>query len=263
MTEPRVSKAIIPAAGRGTRFLPATKVTPKELFPLASKPVIHWIAEEAVAAGVEEVVIVISPEKEAIRAYFQPSDDDGEGLAALLARARFSFVYQAQPEGLGDAVLCAREAVGNEAALVLLGDGPILATPPASAQLVDCYRHCGGSVIGLRRVPDEACSSYGIVAGEALGPRLHRLDSLVEKPPPGEAPSNLAIAGRYLLTPQIFPLLAEQAPGVGGEVQLTDAIASLLAREAVHGYVYEGERFDVGHPEGYLAAQLAYARAAN
>lgn len=265
-----VRHAVIPAAGLGTRFLPASKAAPKELFPLGDRPVLHWIAAEAVAAGAQDICIVLSREKEAIRQYFSPDPGLEQYLAAkgrsdalapwreLVAAARFHYVYQDQPLGLGHAILQARPIVGDAPFLVLLGDGPIRAATPVCQQLAAVHARVGGSVIGLRQVPEERTSAYGIVAGRELEPGLWRLDRLVEKPPRGTAPSRLAIAGRYLLSGRIFPRLERQAPGTGGEIQVTDAIAALLADEPVHGYVYEGQRFDIGHPQGYYEALSAY-----
>lgn len=266
-----VRKAVIPAAGRGTRFLPATKAVPKELLPLGDRPILHWIVEEAVAAGVEEIVLVISDDKEPIRHYFTVDDELNALLASrgkldllaplndLLERVTFTFVHQDRPLGLGHAVGCAAEAVGNEPALVLLGDAPIKAETPVCRQLVDIFATEGGpSVLGLRRVPREWTSRYGIVAGEARRQGVYKLADMVEKPEPAEAPSDLAIAGRYLLTPAIFELLATQTPGKGNEIQLTDAIARLMHQEPVFGLVYEGTRYDVGHPAGYREALAAF-----
>ena len=272
MTPRHVAKAVIPAAGLGTRLLPATKSVAKELLPLGCKPVIHWLAEEAAAAGVREITVVISPEKQAVREYFTPDPGLRARLAgrehllhhldALLARVTFHFVHQHEPLGLGHAVLQARASTGNEPFFVLLGDAPILAARPVCAQLAACCDDAESVVLGLRRVPLEQTGRYGIVAGHELGPGLHRVDGLVEKPSPEAAPSRLAIAGRYLLTPAVYDSLQRQKPGTGGEIQLTDAIAAAVAETAVYGLVYDGHRFDVGNPTGYAEAQREYLAAA-
>ena len=270
---PSVRTAVIPAAGLGTRFLPAAKAVPKELMPILDRPALQWIVEEAVAAGAERIIIVTSAGKEALRRHFAPApeleqrlaDDGKDDLAAAVAAAgalgrRITWVEQPQQKGLGDAVLCAANAVGDEPFLVLLGDALIRAEVPCSKQLVDAYHRVGGgSVIGLRPVPLKRTPRYGIVAGTAVGDCLFKLHDLVEKPHLGSAPSNLAIAGRYLLTPGIFRELRQTRPGVGGEIQLTDAIRALLLREPVHGLVYDGERHDLGNPLDYLDAVVAYA----
>ncbi len=256
-------KALIPAAGHGTRFLPVTRVVPKELLPVGSKPAIHLIAEEAFDAGADEVVIVISPEKEIIRRYF-------DGDPALASRIRWA--YQTEQKGLGHAVLQGLSPLADETdpILVLLGDALVSGEAP-SAAMAAISRACGNaSVVGLEEVPLEKVSRYGIVSGtvisghtEAEGVKdlkgsILKLDDLVEKPSPDVAPSRLAIAGRYLLDPAIFGLLATQAPGHGGEIQLTDAIRRLLADKPVYGYRYPGRRHDIGNPVGYLETLKAF-----
>jgi UTP--glucose-1-phosphate uridylyltransferase len=269
----RVRRAVIPAAGLGTRFLPATKAVPKELLPLADRPALQWLVEEALAAGAEQVCIVTSPDKPALREHFRPRpewaqrlrDAGRDAAAAALAHldrisARVCFVEQPEPRGLGDAILCAAPCVGDEPFLVLLGDALVRAATPCAAQLAARHAALGGAaLVGLERVPPERASRYGIVAGRAEGERLWRLTELVEKPAPGTAPSDLAIAGRYLLTPRVFAALRRARPGHGGEIQLTDAIRACLAEEPVYGYRYEGVRFDIGDPRGYLAAAAAFA----
>ncbi len=273
-------KALIPAAGYGTRFLPATTVIPKELLPIGAKPALQLIVEEALDAGAESVVIVTSPDKPALRSYFEPSDlwrtraaKRPEAAAALdhvaaLGR-RITWVQQTEQKGLGHAVLQAADALAGETEpiLVLLGDALVSGTAP-SADMVALARAFGpgASVVGLEDVPLEKVSRYGIVAGQparnvptALDPaRVLALDDLVEKPAPEAAPSRLAIAGRYLLDPAIFGLLATQRPGVGGEIQLTDAIRRLIADHPVYGYRYPGRRHDIGNPAGYLETLLAF-----
>ena len=252
--------AIIPAAGKGTRFLPATRVIPKEMLPIGAKPAIHCIVEEALAAGADDIVLVISEEKEIIRRYF----DGDETLAG-----KVRYVYQREQRGLGHAVLQAAEGV-TDTALVLLGDALVTGPNPSREMVAISKANGGASVIGLERVPPERVSRYGIVAFEKMvdAPQPSTLNSqpstfarivdLVEKPKQEEAPSDLAIAGRYLLSADIFGLLATQTPGHGGEIQLTDAIRRLLATQAVFGYVYPGKRQDIGNPQGYLKALEAF-----
>ena len=243
--------AIIPAAGKGTRFLPATRVIPKEMLPVGAKPAIHRIVEEAIAAGAEDVVIVISADKEIIRRYF---DGDPE------LSAKIRYVYQTEQRGLGHAVFQASGEVKGPV-LILLGDA-LVSGPNPSAEMVAVSKANGGaSVIGMERVPQEKVSRYGIAAVEgsipAAGESARILD-LVEKPGVEEAPSNLAVAGRYLLDGDIFGLLATQQPGHGGEIQLTDAIRRLLEYKPVYGYVYPGKRQDIGNPQGYFKALEAF-----
>lgn len=239
--------AIIPAAGKGTRFLPVTRVIPKEMLPVGSKPAIHLIVDEALEAGADDVVIVISEEKEIIRRYF-----DGE--ESLKGKVRFT--YQREQRGLGHAVLQAADGVGG-AVLVLLGDALVSGPNPSAEMVAVSERNSGASVIGLERVPPEKVGRYGIVATDGPCPPRGgsaRIVDLVEKPEAGEAPSDLAIAGRYLLDPEIFALLATQTPGHGGEIQLTDAIRRMLGERQVFGFVYPGKRQDIGNPKGYLVA---------
>ena len=239
-------KAVIPAAGHGTRFLPVTRAVPKEMLPIGAKPAIQLIVEEALAAGADEVVIVISPEKEIIRGYFK---DDA-------AAPRIKWAYQLEQKGLGHAVLQAAPLLEGEKepVLVLLGDALVSGEAP-SAKMVEISRANGGaSVVGLERVPPEKVSRYGIVKLDG-----DRIVDLVEKPKPEDAPSDLAIAGRYLLDPAVFELLATQQPGHGGEIQLTDSIRRLVADHAAYGYVYPGRRQDIGTPEGYLKALKSFA----
>ena len=244
--------AIIPAAGKGTRFLPVTRVVPKEMLPIGAKPAIHCIVEEAIEAGADDIVIIISEEKEIIRRYF-------EGDPAFAGKVRF--VYQKEQRGLGHAVLQAAEGVSGTA-LIMLGDALVTGPNPSREMVAVAKANGGASVVGLERVPQEKVSRYGIVAVED-GASLDaggsaRIVNLVEKPKPEEAPSDLAIAGRYLLDGDIFGLLATQAPGHGGEIQLTDAIKRLLATKPVHGYIYPGKRQDIGNPQGYLKALEAF-----
>lgn len=246
-------KAIIPAAGKGTRFLPATRAIPKEMLPIGAKPAIHCIVEEALAAGADDTVIVISRDKEIIRRYFE-GDPELSG--------KVSFVYQDEQRGLGHAVLQAAEkAEGPEPVLILLGDA-VVTGPNPSAQMAQVSKATGGaSVIGVEQVPMEKVSRYGIVAVEGDAPDAGghaRMVDIVEKPGIEEAPSNLAVAGRYLLNADIFDYLASQQPGHGGEIQLTDAIRRMLSVNPAYGFVYSGKRQDIGNPAGYFAALEAF-----
>ena len=245
-------KALIPAAGHGTRFLPVTRAVPKEMLPIGAKPAIQLIVEEALAAGADEVVVVISPGKEIIRRYFEGDPD-------LAPRIRWA--CQTEQKGLGHAVLQAADLLAGEGepVLTLLGDALVAGETPSAAMAELSREHGGASVVGLEEVPLERVSRYGIVKGAPAGERAYALSDLVEKPSPEAAPSRLAIAGRYLLDPAIFGLLASQAPGVGGEIQLTDAIRRLLAVKPVYGYRYPGVRHDIGNPAGYLKALQAFA----
>lgn len=245
-------KALIPAAGHGTRFLPVTRVVPKEMLPIGSKPAIHLIVEEALAAGADEVVIVISPEKEIIRRYF-------DGDPALAARIRWAL--QTEQRGLGHAVLQGASLLASEVEpiLVLLGDALVSGEAPSAAMAALSCAHGNASVVGLEEVSPEKVSRYGIVKGEQAADRVWKLDDLIEKPAPETAPSRLAIAGRYLLDPAIFDLLATQTPGHGGEIQLTDAIRRLLAEKPVYGYRYPGRRHDIGNPPGYFETLKAFS----
>ena len=275
-------KALIPAAGHGTRFLPVTRVVPKEMLPVGAKPAIQLIVEEALAAGADEVVIVVSPEKEIVRKYF-------DGDAALASRIRWA--WQTEQRGLGHAVLQGAPLLAQERepVLVLLGDALVSGEAPSAAMAAISRAHGGASVVGLEEVPLEKVSRYGIVKGTPISdlnvlkvlndskvfnvlndskdPKdlndlkdsILKLDDLVEKPAPEAAPSRLAIAGRYLLDPAIFDLLATQTPGHGGEIQLTDSIRRLLAEKSVYGYRYPGHRHDIGNPAGYLETLNAFS----
>ena len=243
--------AIIPAAGKGTRFLPLTKAVPKEILPIGAKPAIHCIVEEAMAAGADDIVVIISEEKEIIRRYF-------EGDSELSSKLRF--VYQKEQKGLGHAILQAAGDIEGPV-LVLLGDA-LVSGPNPSVEMVAVSKANGGaSVIGMEQVPQEKVSRYGIIAIDGDVPscgNAAKIADLVEKPCIEDAPSNLAIAGRYLLDGTIFELLATQQPGHGGEIQLTDAIRRLLELKPVYGYVYPGKRQDIGNPDGYFKALEAF-----
>jgi len=267
----KVRKAVVPVAGLGTRFLPATKAVPKEMLPLVDVPSIQIIVEECVAAGIEEIIFITARGKSAIEDHF----DRAPELEALLERrgkkadlamvrrptemARFVSVRQGEARGLGHAVLCARDAVGDEPFAVLLGDDLLDAEVPGIRQLIDVYGRTGSGVVGLKEVPAGQEHMYGIIDGDRTAPRELRIKKLIEKPAPGTAPSRLAIIGRYVLPPEIFEILAETPPGRGDEIQLTDGLATLCARRGLFGLEVEGRRDDVGDRAGYVVALVHYA----
>jgi UTP--glucose-1-phosphate uridylyltransferase len=270
-TRRKVKKAVLPVAGLGTRFLPFTKAVPKEMLPLVDVPSIQLIVEECVAAGIEEIVLISARGKSAMEDHF----DRAPELEALLERrgkqadlasvrkptemAKISSVRQGEARGLGHAVLCAREVIGNEPFAVLLGDDLVDGKVPAIRQLADVYERTGQGVVALVEVPAGQEHLYGIVDGTRTSPREMALKQLVEKPAPGTAPSRLAIIGRYVLPPEIFEILANTAPGRGGEIQLTDALATLCGQKGLIGLEVEGQRFDVGDRAGYVLAMVHYA----
>lgn len=268
----RIRKAVIPAAGYGTRFLPATKATPKEMLPIVDKPTIQYIVEEALASGIEDILIISGHGKRAIEDHFDSAPalehelerkgkDDLLNLLRETTDVNVHYVRQKYMRGLGDAILCARNFVGAEPFAVLLGDD-VVYHPERSAlgQLIDVYEETHGSVLGCQMVSDEQVSSYGIVAGEALeNPRLMRVSDMVEKPSIEEAPSRMAVLGRYIISPEIFAILGETKPGKGGEIQLTDALKVLAQREAVYAYDFEGKRYDLGDKLGFLQATVEFA----
>lgn len=267
-----IRKCVIPAAGLGTRFLPATKALPKELLPVIDRPVIQWGVEEAVAAGCEEMEIVISQGKELIKAHFEPDpelervlSDRGktaelEGVRLPSQLARFNYVYQDRPLGLGHAVLCAERLVGRETFACMLPDDLSHAAPPVLAQLVAAHEQTGAAILALMRVSREEISRYGCATIAESHGRLHRVSAMVEKPRPEEAASDLAIMGRYVLPATVFDALKRTKPGAGGEIQLTDGIAGLLDEGEVWGVEFEGELLDVGTPKGWLQTNLRLAR---
>ncbi|HLF71180.1 MAG TPA: UTP--glucose-1-phosphate uridylyltransferase GalU [Dehalococcoidia bacterium] len=266
-----VRKAVILAAGYGTRLLPATKSQPKEMLPLVDRPIIQYSVEEAVAAGIEQIIIVTSIGKRAVEDYFDRSRDiedllekkgDYERLEEvrrISELADFAYVRQGEPRGLGDAVMTAKHLVGNDPFLLILPDDVILGSPPVAQQLIDAYHKYHASVIAVEEVPWEETSSYGIVAGEAIDARITKLHKLVEKPRPEDAPSRLAIVGRYLLTPSIFEAIERTAPGYGGEIQITDALQILADEEGMYALRFEGVRYDTGRPLSLLQASISVA----
>ncbi|KRE50998.1 UTP--glucose-1-phosphate uridylyltransferase GalU [Paenibacillus sp. Soil724D2] len=266
----KVRKAIIPAAGLGTRFLPATKAMPKEMLPIVDKPTIQYIVEEAIESGIEDIIIVTGKGKRAIEDHFDNSFELEQNLLEkqkfdLLTEVQKSskvdihYIRQKEPKGLGHAIWCARKFIGDEPFAVLLGDDIVRAEKPCLKQMMDQYETRYASIIGVKHVSDEEVSRYGIVDGNEIEKRLYSINHLVEKPKKEEAPSNLAIMGRYILTPRIFDILNNQKPGAGGEIQLTDAIAELNRIESVYAYEFEGMRFDVGDKLGFIQTTIDYA----
>ncbi len=269
----RIRKAVIPAAGLGTRFLPATKAQAKEMLPIVDKPAIQFIVEEAVASGIETIIIITGRTKKSIEDHFDRSielemelertgqTEMVEMMRSIAEMADIYYVRQQEPRGLGHAVHCASKFIGNEPFAVLLGDD-IVYNPicPAIKQLIDVYNMTGGSVLGVQEVPESRVDRYGIVepADEFTG-NFCRVRDVVEKPPRGTAPSNIAILGRYILTPEIMPILRDLPTGVKGEIQLTDAIRRLIAEQNVYACRFEGARYDVGDKLGYLAATVEFA----
>lgn len=266
----KVRKAIIPAAGLGTRFLPATKAMPKEMLPIVDKPTIQYIIEEAVASGIEDIIIVTGKGKRAIEDHFDNSFELEQNLLSkgkldLLEEVRKSsnvdihYIRQKEPKGLGHAVWCARNFIGDEPFAVLLGDDIVEAEVPCTRQLIEQYEMVGRSIVGVQTVEDNQTHRYGIVDPLSSDGRLCAVNRFVEKPKLGEAPSNLAIMGRYIFNPEIFDYLEEHNIGAGGEIQLTDAIQQLNEAEGVYAYDFEGSRYDVGEKLGFILTTIDFA----
>jgi UTP--glucose-1-phosphate uridylyltransferase len=268
----KVTKAVFPVAGMGTRFLPATKASPKEMLPVVDKPLIQYAVEEAVAAGITDMIFVTGRSKRAIedhfdKAYELESELERRGKAEMLEFVRnmipknINCIYIRQPEalGLGHAVLCAKPVVNDEPFAVILADDLLDGQPAVLKQMVDTYEYYHCSVLGVEEVPREDTKSYGIVAAKPLADRVEQISAIVEKPKPEDAPSNLAVVGRYVLTPRIFDLLEQVKPGAGGEIQLTDGIAALLGEQQVLAHRYDGVRYDCGSKLGYLQATVEFA----
>ena len=266
-----ITKAVFPVAGMGTRFLPATKASPKEMLPVVDKPLIQYAVEEAVAAGITEMIFITGRSKRAIedhfdRAFEVESELEARGKSIMLKAVReivpphVKCIYVRQPQalGLGHAVLCAQPVVGDKPFAVILADDLIDGRPPVMRQMVDVFKKEKCSLLGVQKVARAETRQYGIVKPGARRGALHRVESIVEKPLPADAPSTLGVVGRYVLTPRIFHHLRHGKPGAGGEIQLTDAIAALLAEEAVQAYTFEGTRYDCGSKLGYLKANVAY-----
>ncbi|CAB3746198.1 UTP--glucose-1-phosphate uridylyltransferase [Burkholderia paludis] len=268
----KVTKAVFPVAGLGTRFLPATKASPKEMLPVVDKPLIQYAVEEAMAAGIKEMIFVTGRGKRAIEDHFDKSYElenelESRGKTALLDAVRSIkprdvdcfFVRQPEALGLGHAVLCAQKLVGDHPFAVILADDLLDGTPPVMRQMMTVFNHYHSSIIGIEAIPPADTRAYGVVAGKACGDSIVKLSGIVEKPAPEAAPSNLGVVGRYILMPRIFDHLRALRPGAGGELQLTDAIQSLLADEQVLAYQYQGQRFDCGSKLGYLKATVEFA----
>ena len=268
----KITKAVFPVAGLGTRFLPATKASPKEMLPVVDKPLIQYAVEEAVAAGITDMIFVTGRSKRSIedhfdKAYELESELERRGKTEMLkfvrnmlpSHIKCIYIRQAEALGLGHAVLCAQPVVGNEPFAVLLADDLLDGEPPVLKQMVETFDYYRSSVLGVQTVAPEETQSYGIVACKPIADALGQISHMVEKPRPEEAPSNLAVVGRYVLTPRIFHHLARVGKGAGGEIQLTDGIAALLAEEQVLAYSYKGKRYDCGSKLGYLEATLAFA----
>ncbi len=265
-----IRKAVIPAAGLGTRFLPATKRVPKELLPIVDVPTIQYIVKEAVDSGIEEIIFITGRGKSAIVDHFdhapeleQKLEEQGkhellESILEASSMASIVSVRQREPKGLGHAVLCAKDVIGDEPFVVLLGDDLVDDPTPCSKQMIDVFSQYGKSVAALMRVSDEDVPKFGIVGGHAVDERVYELDTMVEKPDLESAPSNLAIVGRYILKPEIFKYLEETKPGKGGEIQLTDAMARMMKVEGFVGYEFSGKRYDAGDKFGFLQANIAY-----
>ncbi|HZK28446.1 MAG TPA: UTP--glucose-1-phosphate uridylyltransferase GalU [Thermoclostridium sp.] len=267
----KVHKAIIPAAGLGTRFLPATKAQPKEMLPIVDKPTIQFIVEEAVASGIEDIIIVTGRNKRAIEDHFDKSYELEEVLKKthkeeLLALVKdisnlvnIHYIRQKEPKGLGHAIHCAKAFIGNEPFAVLLGDDIVKSDVPCLKQLIDVYDEYKTTVLGVQRVPQEDVSKYGIVAGKQVDDRVTKVTDMIEKPEQDEAPSNIAILGRYIISPSIFSYLENATPGKGGEIQLTDALKEMMQHEAMYAYDFIGKRYDVGNKMGFLQATVEFA----
>jgi UTP--glucose-1-phosphate uridylyltransferase len=268
----QVKKAVFPVAGLGTRFLPATKASPKEMLPIVDKPLIQYAVEEAMAAGISDIIFISSRTKRTVEDHFDKAYELETELAARgkhrdLERVQsirpggvnFIYIRQAEALGLGHAVLCARPVIGNEPFAVILADDLIDAEPPVMKQMVDQYDYYQCSILGVQQVAPEDTASYGIVDATAMAERISRVNAIVEKPKPEVAPSNLGVVGRYILTPRIFHHIDALTPGAGGELQLTDAIAALLKEQQVLAYAFDGVRYDCGSKLGYLKASVEYA----
>lgn len=267
----KVRKAVIPAAGLGTRFLPATKAQPKEMLPIVDKPTIQYIIEEAIASGVDEFLIVTGRSKRSIEDHFDRSIElelnlehghktDLLNMVRKISDINLHYIRQKEPLGLGHAILCAKDFIGDEPFAVLLGDDVVDATTPCLKQLIDVYSETGSSVLGVQEVPENKVSNYGIIKPkEQVGDRTWVVEDMVEKPSQKEAPSRLAVLGRYIIAPDIFELLEKTTPGAGGEIQLTDALKKLAKKQKMLAYNFEGRRYDVGDKEGFLEATVEQA----
>lgn len=267
----KVTRAIIPAAGLGTRFLPATKAQPKEMLPIVDKPTLQYIIEEAVDSGIEEILIITGRNKQSIEDHFDKSIElelelEKKGKDDLLKMVRrisdmvnIHYIRQKEPKGLGHAIYCARSFIGNEPFAVMLGDDVVDAEIPCLAQMIQVYNEYKTTVLGVQEVPRSEVDKYGIIDGKAIEERIYKVKDLVEKPSPDETPTNIAILGRYIISPQIFEILEHTKPGKGGEIQLTDALRTLVSQEAMYAYIFEGKRYDAGDKMGFLQATVEFA----
>ncbi|MCI9176064.1 MAG: UTP--glucose-1-phosphate uridylyltransferase GalU [Lachnospiraceae bacterium] len=267
----KVNKAIIPAAGLGTRFLPATKAQPKEMLPIVDKPTIQYIIEEAVEAGIQDIIIVTGRNKRSIEDHFDRSIEleleleRGAKLEMLdmvkeiSEMANIHYIRQKEPRGLGHAILAAQHFIGNEPFAVLLGDDVVVAKQPCLGQMLDVFREYQTSILGVQTVAREVVDKYGIIAGKQVDDRVYKVTDMVEKPSLEEAPSNVAVLGRYIITPEIFRFLETQDAGRGGEIQLTDALKRLAKEQAMYAYDFKGHRYDVGTKAGFIQANIEFA----
>ena len=267
----KVRKAIIPAAGLGTRFLPATKAQPKEMLPIVDKPTIQYIIEEAVASGIEEILIITGRNKKSIEDHFDRSvelemelekagkEEMFEMIKKISDMADIHYIRQKEPRGLGHAIYCAKSFVGDEPFAVMLGDDVVDSKVPCLKQLMNCFNEYQTTILGVQEVNANDVNKYGIVDGIYIEDRVYKVKELVEKPSLEEAPSNVAILGRYIITPQIFEILENTKPGKGNEIQLTDALQTLISNEAMYAYIFEGQRYDVGDKLGFLEATVEFA----
>lgn len=267
----KVRKAIIPAAGLGTRFLPATKAQPKEMLPIVDKPTIQYIIEEAVEAGIQDIIIVTGRNKRSIEDHFDRSielelelEKSGkqemlEMVKGISEMANIHYIRQKEPRGLGHAILAAQHFIGDEPFAVLLGDDVVISKQPCLGQMLDVFHEYQTSILGVQTVPHEVVNKYGIIAGKQVDERVYKVQDMVEKPSVEEAPSNVAVLGRYIITPEIFPFLETQDAGKGGEIQLTDALKRLAKEQAMYAYDFKGHRYDVGSKIGFLQANVEFA----
>ncbi len=267
----KVKKAVIPAAGLGTRFLPATKAQPKEMLPIVDKPTLQYIIEEAVASGIEEILIITGRNKKSIEDHFDKSVElelelEQKGKKELLDIVQgisnminIHYIRQKEPRGLGDAIYCARHFIGDEPFAVMLGDDIVDNKVPCLEQLMHAYEEYRTTILGVQKVNEKDTNKYGIIAAKHIEDRVYKVKDLVEKPEIGKAPSNIAILGRYIITPEIFDILRDLPEGKGGEVQLTDALRELAKKEAMYAYNFEGRRYDVGDKLGFLEATVDFA----
>ena len=268
----RIKKAVIPAAGLGTRFLPATKAQPKEMLPIVDKPTLQYIIEECVESGIEEIIIITGRNKKSIEDHFDKSvelelelartgkDDLLTMVQNISNMANIYYIRQKEPKGLGHAIYCARAFVGDEPFAVLLGDDVVYSEKkPCIKQLIDCFDKYNKTILGVQKVPANEVFKYGIISGKEIDERLYMVNGVIEKPEINKSPSDMAILGRYIITPEIFNILENTKPGKGGEIQLTDALSMLIEKEEVYAYNFIGKRYDIGDKLGFLEATVEYA----